>query len=161
MKKVIVALALALFASGAYAGDFPDISIGELKDAINARKVAVIDVNGRDTWTQGHIPGAIEFGASKGNLAALLPKNKDALVVAYCGGPSCGAYAAAAKAAKARDADIAAKAAADAQAANADLKVQADALQQKVNAYEEQLKTRPSGNCPLTDDDIGRLRSIK
>lgn len=101
MKKVIVALALALFASGAYAGDFPDISIGELKDAINARKVAVIDVNGRDTWTQGHIPGAIEFGASKGNLAALLPKNKDALVVAYCGGPSCGAYAAAAKAAKA------------------------------------------------------------
>ena len=101
MKKVIVALALALFASGAYAGDFPDISIGELKDAINARKVAVIDVNGRDTWTQGHIPGAIEFGASKGNLAALLPKDKDALVVAYCGGPSCGAYAAAAKAAKA------------------------------------------------------------
>ena len=101
MKKVIVALAMALFASGAYAGDFPDISIGELKEAINARKVTVIDVNGKDTWAQGHIPGAIEFGASKGNLAALLPKDKDALVVAYCGGPSCGAYAAAAKAAKA------------------------------------------------------------
>ena len=100
MKKVIAALAMALFASGAYAGDFPDISIAELKDAINAQKVTVIDVNGRDSWTEGHIPGAIEFGASKGKLATLLPKDKDALVVAYCGGPSCGAYAAAAKAAK-------------------------------------------------------------
>ena len=92
---------MALLASVAYAGDFPDISVAELKDAIKAQKVTLIDVNGKDSWAEGHIPGAIEFGASKGKLAKLLPKDKDALVVAYCGGPSCGAYAAAAKAAKA------------------------------------------------------------
>jgi rhodanese-related sulfurtransferase len=36
----------------------------------------------------------------KDNLAKSLPADKGALVVAYCGGPTCGAYAAAAKAAK-------------------------------------------------------------
>ncbi len=101
MKKVMTGLVMALLASVAYAGDFPDISVAELKDAIKAQKVTLIDVNGKDSWAEGHIPGAIEFGASKGKLAKLLPKDKDALVVAYCGGPSCGAYAAAAKAAKA------------------------------------------------------------
>lgn len=30
----------------------------------------------------------------------MLPKDKDALIVAYCGGPRCGAYASAAKAAE-------------------------------------------------------------
>ncbi|MFZ2643029.1 MAG: rhodanese-like domain-containing protein, partial [Verrucomicrobiia bacterium] len=49
---------------------------------------------------EGHIPGAINFSSTKGKLAKLLPKDKSALVVAYCGGPSCGAYAAAASAAK-------------------------------------------------------------
>lgn len=101
MKKAIAALAVALIASSAYAGEFPDISVAELKEAINAKKVMVIDVNGSDSWKSGHVPGAIEFGKSKGKLAKLLPKDKDALVVAYCGGPSCGAYAAAANAAKA------------------------------------------------------------
>lgn len=101
MKKVIAALTVALFASGVYAGEFPDISIAELKEAINAKTVTVIDVNGTDSWKEGHIPGAINFSSSKGKLAKLLPKDKGALVVAYCGGPSCGAYAAAASAAKA------------------------------------------------------------
>jgi rhodanese-related sulfurtransferase len=36
----------------------------------------------------------------KADLAKALPADKGALVVAYCGGPSCGSYAAAAKAAK-------------------------------------------------------------
>lgn len=101
MKKVLAVWFMALLAAGAYAGEFPDISIAELKDAIQTQKVTLIDVNGKDSWTEGHIPGAIEFGASKGKLAQLLPKDKNALIVAYCGGPSCGAYAAAAKAAKA------------------------------------------------------------
>ncbi|MDZ4288977.1 MAG: rhodanese-like domain-containing protein, partial [Prosthecobacter sp.] len=35
------------------------------------------------------------------SLASALPKDKNALVVAYCGGPSCNAYQAAAKAAAA------------------------------------------------------------
>ena len=37
---------------------------------------------------------------SYGAVTKLLPKNKNALIVAYCGGPTCGAYAKAAQAAK-------------------------------------------------------------
>ena len=44
--------------------------------------------------------GAIDFQAQKAELAAKLPSDKGALVVAYCAGPTCGAYAAAAKAAQ-------------------------------------------------------------
>ncbi|MCX6898157.1 MAG: rhodanese-like domain-containing protein [Verrucomicrobia bacterium] len=101
MKRMIAALAVVLVASGVYAGDFPEISVAEVKDAIQAKKITLIDVNGSESWKGGHIPGAIDFQSSKGKLASLLPQEKDALVVAYCGGPSCGAYAAAAKAAKA------------------------------------------------------------
>ena len=68
--------------------------------AIEAKKVTVIDVNGSDSWKQGRIPGAIDFEANKAKLASMLPKEKDALIVAYCGGPECGAYQSAAKAAK-------------------------------------------------------------
>jgi rhodanese-related sulfurtransferase len=60
----------------------------------------LLDVNGTSSWKAGHIPGAIDFTTSKEKLATLLPKDKSALVVAYCGGPACGAYAAGAKAAK-------------------------------------------------------------
>ncbi|MCX6907778.1 MAG: rhodanese-like domain-containing protein [Verrucomicrobia bacterium] len=90
-----------MFASSLFAGEFPGINVAELKDAIQAKKVTVIDVNGSESWKGGHIPGAIDFQTSKEKLASLLPQDKDALVVAYCGGPTCGAYAAAAKAAKA------------------------------------------------------------
>lgn len=101
MKKLLAVLAMMVLALGVRAGEFPDISIDDLKTAISAKKVAVIDVNGTESWKSGRVPGAIDFEASKAKLAELLPKDKGALVVAYCGGPSCGAYAAAAKAAKA------------------------------------------------------------
>src|SRR5262245_44005733 len=75
----------------------PEISIGDLKKAIDDKAVTVIDVNGTDSYNQGHIPTAINFEANADNLEKMLPKEKDALVVAYCGGPQCGAYKAAAK----------------------------------------------------------------
>ena len=100
MKKLITLLTTALIAASAYAGEYPDISVKELKQAIEAKKATVIDVNGSDSYQKGHIPGAIDFSKKKADLAKVLPEDKDALVVAYCGGPSCGAYAAAAKAAK-------------------------------------------------------------
>ena len=77
----------------------PDISINDLKKAIEEKSVTVIDVNGTDSYNAGHIPTAIDYQASAEKLKDLLPKDKDALVVAYCGGPQCGAYKAAAKAA--------------------------------------------------------------
>ena len=102
MKKLTAFLcALALTPLVALAADkFPDISHDELKKAIEDKKVALIDVNGSDSYKAGHIPGAIDFEATKEELASKLPKDKNALVVAYCGNEACGAYAAAAKKAK-------------------------------------------------------------
>ena len=100
MKKLVAFGAAAFLAAAVYAAQVPDISISDLKSAIAAKKVTLIDVNGSDSWKKGHIPGAIDFSASKDKLASALPKDKGALVVAYCGGPRCQAYQAAAKAAE-------------------------------------------------------------
>jgi len=100
MKKLLTLLSATLIAATAYAGEYPDISVNELKTAIDQKKATVIDVNGSDSYQKGHIPGSIDFSAKKAELAKALPEDKNALVVAYCGGPQCGAYAAAAKAAK-------------------------------------------------------------
>lgn len=101
MKTITAFLcALALTPLAAFAGEgFPDISHAELLKAIEAKKVTLIDVNGSDSFKEGHIPGAIDFDAAGADLASKLPKEKDALIVAYCGGPACAAYTAAAKAA--------------------------------------------------------------
>jgi len=100
MKKFLVTLfALAMAPIVMFAGEYPDISIAELKKAIAEKKVVVIDVNGAESYKSGHIPTALNYAAVQGDLAAALPKEKDALVVAYCGGPSCNAYTRAANAA--------------------------------------------------------------
>ena len=100
MKKFWIVLAVALVSGIAYAGDYADISIADLKAAIAAKSVTLLDANGSGSWQSGHIPGAIDFTANKEKLADLLPKDKDALIVAYCGGPACSAYKAAADVAK-------------------------------------------------------------
>lgn len=100
MKKLIVLLATGLLAVNAWAGEWADVSIKELKTAISEKKVTIIDVNGSESYKQGHIPGAIDFDAAEDKLATVLPKDKDALIVAYCGGPKCKAYQSAAKAAQ-------------------------------------------------------------
>ena len=100
MKKLFALAAAGLVAMAVYASQYPNIEIKELKEAITAKQVTLIDVNGTESWQKGHIPGAIDFQASKEKLASLLPKDKSALVVAYCGGPQCGAYQAGAKAAE-------------------------------------------------------------
>ena len=102
MKKLIAFLAAVFIAAPAMAdSEFPDISIGELKKAIEEKKVTVIDVNGSGSYAKGHVPTAVDFAAvGKDGLAGKLPSDKGALVVAYCGGPSCSAYKKAANVAK-------------------------------------------------------------
>lgn len=100
LKKLLSLFAVLAVTVAVSAEDFPEITLKDLKSAIASKKVTLIDVNGTGSWKDGHIPGAIDFDASKDKLAKLLPKEKTALVVAYCGGPQCGAYAAAAKVAK-------------------------------------------------------------
>jgi rhodanese-related sulfurtransferase len=100
MKNILAVLAVALVAAVAQAAESSDISIADLKAAVAAKTVTLLDANGSDSWQAGHIPGAIDFAAQKAKLASLLPQDKGALIVAYCGGPKCGAYKSAAAAAK-------------------------------------------------------------
>lgn len=102
MKTLLAIAGCALIAVGsAFAGEYQDISIKELKEKIVANKVVLLDVNGSSSYARGHIPGAIDFRATSAQLAKVLPKDKSALIVAYCGGPTCNAYRAGAKAAEA------------------------------------------------------------
>jgi len=100
MKKLLTFLATALIAVSVIAGEFPDISVTEVKALTDSKKAVIIDVNGSESYAKGRIPGALDYAAIKGNLAAALPKDKNALIVAYCGGPKCKAYQAAATAAE-------------------------------------------------------------
>src|SRR5882724_4106787 len=74
------------------------ISHAELIAAIAAKSVTVLDVNGSESFQEGRIPGAIDYLAQKEKISALLPRDKHALVVAYCGNEYCSAYQAAATA---------------------------------------------------------------
>jgi rhodanese-related sulfurtransferase len=96
LSAVLVTFALA---ASVFAGEFQDISIKEVNALTKSKKAVIIDVNGTESYSKGHIPGALDFTAIKDNLAAKLPSDKSTLVVAYCGGPKCMAYQAAAKAA--------------------------------------------------------------
>ncbi len=102
MKKNFLLPLLALFclSLNAIAGAFPDITLPELKSAIASKQVTLLDVNGPVSYANGHIPGAIDFTAHTADLASVLPADKHALIVAYCGNEHCGAYARAAEAAQ-------------------------------------------------------------
>ena len=99
MKKILIPFILIWAAVSLQGQEFGDISIEDLQKAILAKKVAMIDVNGQKSFQNGHIPGAINFSSQKQSLKKLLPSNKNTLIVAYCGGPSCRAYLRGAKAA--------------------------------------------------------------
>ena len=102
MKKLLALLATAVVATSAFAGEFPDISVSEVKSLAESKKAVIIDVNGSASYkSKGHVPGAIDFASVKADLAKALPADKNTPIVAYCGGPSCKAYQSAAKAAEA------------------------------------------------------------
>jgi len=96
---LLVAFGL-ISASFAASSKFASISHKELEAAIAKKSVTVIDVNGSDSFKEGRIPGAIDFEANEKKIASLLPKKKDALIVAYCGNEYCPAYQAAANVAQ-------------------------------------------------------------
>ena len=92
MKILTTLFSFLLVSSALFAGEYPDISVKELQNAIKEGKVAVIDVNGQKSFSRGHIPTAIDFSSQGKKLSNLLPKDKNTLVVSYCGGPGCRAY---------------------------------------------------------------------
>ena len=99
MKKLLALIAVGFVASSVLAAEFPDISINEVKDLTKSKKAVIIDVNGTESYAQGHVPGALDFEAVQAKLSEVLPKDKNALIVAYCGNPKCQAYLSAARAA--------------------------------------------------------------
>ena len=100
MKNIFAFLATAIIAVSAYAGEFPDVSITEVRALADSKKAVIIDVNGTESYKKGRVPGALDFAAIKGKLAEVLPKDKNTPIVAYCGGPKCKAYQSAATAAE-------------------------------------------------------------
>lgn len=101
MKLILPFLCtLLLLPALAAAGEkFPEISQADMMKAVEQKDATIIDVNGSESYAQGHIPGAVDYMKVKSDLASVLPQDKNALVVAYCGSEKCGAYAKAAKAA--------------------------------------------------------------
>jgi rhodanese-related sulfurtransferase len=109
MKQIIAAMFLTLAAGlwaqspQALAANQPDannLSLEEMSSIVATKKAIIIDANSAKTYDEGHIPGAISFAKGKDKLASMLPPNKDALIVAYCGGPRCTAWEDAAASAK-------------------------------------------------------------
>ena len=102
MKTLSIILAALGFVASVFAASsqFADISHKELQSALEKKAVTVIDVNGTESFKEGRIPGAIDFEANEAKLASLLPKDKSALVVAYCRNEYCNAYKAAASVAQ-------------------------------------------------------------
>lgn len=98
MQRFTTLLCAITFIAAAWAGSgqVGDISHRDLDAAIAAKQVTLLDVNGTESFQEGRIPGAINYLANKEKIAALLPSDKNALVVAYCGNEYCSAYKAAA-----------------------------------------------------------------
>ena len=97
LYSLLCALALSPLAASA-ADQYPEISQADLKKAIAEKKVVLLDANGSESYKARHIPGALDFETA--NLKSQFPKDKGALVVAYCGNEQCPLYQAAAEKAK-------------------------------------------------------------
>jgi rhodanese-related sulfurtransferase len=100
MKKISILFAALFLAVAVRAAEFSDISVSDVKALSESKAAVILDVNGSESYNEGHVPGALNFAAIQDNLSAKLPQDKGALIVAYCGSSRCGAYARAAKAAQ-------------------------------------------------------------
>lgn len=77
--------------------EYPEVTYEELTTLIKEKKVFLVDANIKETYKSGHIPGAISFVKAGKKLKKKLPKEKDALIVVYCGSAECDAWKSAAK----------------------------------------------------------------
>jgi rhodanese-related sulfurtransferase len=71
---------------------YPIVSKAELKTLLQSKDTVVFDVNGPDSFKKAHVPGAIDFVTNEKTFTTMLPKDKTATIVAYCGGPMCEAW---------------------------------------------------------------------
>lgn len=82
----------------------PEISLEELRALVESKDkkpMTIIDANSEKSYKDSRIPGAVHFAKIEADMTAALPKDKNALIVAYCGSPMCTAWEAPAEKAKA------------------------------------------------------------
>ena len=99
MKLTLLILSFLMsstvFAKGTACDDYSkykDIDMKEMTKIVKSSSATIIDVNSDKSFAKSHIPGSVHFNANKKNLAKVLPKDKDAMIVAYCGGKMCTAW---------------------------------------------------------------------
>jgi len=63
------------------------ISCQELHQRMQAGPVTVVDLNGPQSWSRAHVPGAINLGVDFDPAA--LPPDRGAPLVFYCSNPLC------------------------------------------------------------------------
>ena len=68
--------------------DLPEISVAEVAAGLEAKTLAVVDCNSEKTRKKvGVLPGAILVDDEEAYAASVLPADKAAKLVFYCGGP--------------------------------------------------------------------------
>lgn len=77
---------------------YPEITREDLAERLTKGAIVAVDANGTESYKEAHIPGAIDFAADSPNWPKGLPVDRAAPLVAYCGGPKCMAWKAAADA---------------------------------------------------------------
>ncbi len=83
--------ALEKYRHDAYDARYPEINYAQLKKALDAKQVFLIDANREETFNKGHLPGAKSL-ANLEKLEPQLPYLKSYPIVVYCGGPQCTAW---------------------------------------------------------------------
>jgi rhodanese-related sulfurtransferase len=69
-----------------------DITHEDMKRIVDDGQAVLVDCNGATSFSQAHIPGAIDFSTDKDHLKDVLPLNRDTPVIVYCGSEQCHAY---------------------------------------------------------------------
>lgn len=102
--KIAATLAIAFFQFQVFAksdcskeSNYQIVTKAELEKIVKDKTAFIIDVNSDDSFRKTHVPGAVHFAQIEDNFANKLPTDKSAQIVAYCGGPMCGAWKQAAK----------------------------------------------------------------
>ena len=72
--------------------NYPEIEKKELQDLVALKKVFTIDANSEESFKKAHIGDSTIHYTHQKDLAKLLPADKGAMIVAYCGGPECTAW---------------------------------------------------------------------
>jgi hypothetical protein len=74
--------------SSKHEADLPEISVGDVAAGLEAKSLTVVDCNGDKTRKKvGVLPGAILVEDEETYPASVLPADKSAKLVFYCGGP--------------------------------------------------------------------------